>query len=73
MIRLLLNLYIYLLIIDAILSFFPHLRRHVVVANIRRAADFTCAPVRKILPRDLPVDFSPVVVILAIYLLMALW
>lgn len=73
MIRFLLNLYVYLLIIDAVMSFFPHLRRHYIVANIRKAADFTCAPVRKLLPRDLPLDFSPIVVILAIYLIMALW
>lgn len=73
MIRFLLDLYVYVIIIDAILSFFPDLRRHQAVIYLRRAADFTCAPVRRLLPRDLPLDFSPIVVILAIYLLKALW
>lgn len=73
MIRFLLNLYIFVLIADAIVSFFPQLRFHQAVAYLRKAADVTCKPVRRLLPPDLPFDFSPLVVILAIQLIKALW
>jgi len=73
MIRFFLNLYIIVLIVDAILSFFPQLRHQQAVIYLRQAADFSCKPIRKLLPPDLPFDFSPIVVILAIQLIKALW
>jgi YggT family protein len=73
MIRFILNLYIFVLIIDAILSFFPQMRNQQFVVYLRQAADVTCRPIRKLLPPDLPFDFSPIVVILAIQLIKALW
>ncbi len=68
MIRALIDLYILLLIVDVILSYLPQFKSHIVVVNIRKAANFTLAPVRKYLPQDLPFDISPIVVILLLKL-----
>ena len=73
MIRLLIQLYILVLIVDAILSFFPELRTQPWVQSIRRAAEWTEKPVRKFMPRDLPIDPTPIVVILLLNLVMVLW
>ena len=73
MIRNLLYLYMLILIADAILSYLPQFRHHPVVQWIRKAADFTCKPVRQLLPPNLPFDISPLIVILALRLLIALW
>lgn len=73
MIRAILNLYIFVIIIDAILSYFPQFRHHEWARQIRKLANFTLDPVRKLLPRDLPLDFSPLVVIIVIQMIMALW
>ena len=72
-IRTLLQLYIYVLIVDAILSYFPNLKDQNWRKQLKRAADFSCDPVRKHLPPHLPFDFSPILVILAIELFFFLW
>ena len=73
MIRLTIKFYILILLADMILSYFPQLHDNEVVKGIRKAADFTERPIRKLLPPDLPFDFSPLVVIVLLNLLMALW
>lgn len=73
MIRTILDIYILVLIVDVILSYFPQWRHQQVVMGIRQAADFTCRPVRRLLPPDLPFDFSPLIVILGIKLIEVLW
>jgi len=73
MIRFLLNLYSLILVVDAILSYLPTVRAQVWAQKIKRTADFTLNPIRKILPPDLPFDVSPIVVILALRVVMALW
>lgn len=73
MIRSLLDLYILLLIVNAILSYFPKYGLYPVVQKINMAANFTCAPVRKYLPKDLPFDVSPLIVIFLIKLITVLW
>lgn len=73
MIRFIIKLYIFLIIIDAILSYFPALRRHPLVLNLRRVTDLTLKPIRKILPPELPIDVSPLIVIIILNILMALW
>ena len=72
-IRTLLQLYVYSLIFDAILSFFPDLQRHKWRAQLKKICDVSCNPIRKLLPPNLPFDFSPILVILIINLLMFLW
>lgn len=73
MIRSLIDLYILLLIADVVLSYLPQYRNAQAVVFVRKAADFTCKPVRRLLPQDLPFDFSPMVVIIGLNLLKALW
>jgi uncharacterized protein YggT (Ycf19 family) len=72
-IRTVLQLYIYALIFDAILSFFPDLQKHKWRLQLKKICDYTCDPIRKLLPPHLPFDFSPILVILLINLLMFLW
>jgi YggT family protein len=40
---------------------------------IKKAANFTCRPIRQLMPPDLPFDFSPLIVIMGLNLLIALW
>lgn len=72
-IRTLLQIYIYALIFDAIFSFFPDLGKYEWRKKLRKICDYSCGPVRKLLPANLPFDFSPFLVILIINLLIFLW
>lgn len=73
MVRSLLYLYSLLLIVHIILSYLPQFKHQPWAIWIKRAADFTCKPIKSLLPPDLPFDFSPVIVILLINLLKFLW
>ncbi|MDD0853842.1 YggT family protein [Halobacteriovorax sp. GB3] len=74
MIRALIDLYILILFVDVILSYIPQYRRTVWGLKVKQVSDFTCAPIRRILPQhDLPFDFSPLIVILGLKLIEALW
>ncbi len=73
MIRLIIKAYILILIADMIISYFPQLRHNDLARWVRKAADVTERPIRDMLPKDLPFDFSPLIVILILNLLMALW
>ncbi|MBF0315876.1 MAG: YggT family protein [Oligoflexia bacterium] len=77
MIHFLLNFYILIIIADVILSFLPQFRHYQVVQFVRKAADLSLAPIRKflrnILPHDIPFDISPLIVIILLQLIMALW
>lgn len=77
MIRAILNVYILILVVDVILSYLPQFKNHPAAMNIRKVADFTCKPIRKLLkqafPQDFPFDFSPFVVILLIKIFESLW
>lgn len=74
MIRLLLDLYIFVLIINAILSYLPQYRYKQWVKKIKMVSDFTCSPIRRLLVSfDLPFDLSPLIVIILINLIKALW
>lgn len=73
MIRVIINLYIYVIILDAILTFFPQYKNQEWAKLIRKAADFTQKPIRKYLPKDVPWDPSPLIVIIILQLIMTLW
>jgi len=73
LVRLLIHLYIYLIIADAILSYLPQYRKNQWAQKLKEVADFSLNPIRKLLPMDLPVDLSPIVLIIVLNLLMALW
>jgi len=73
MIRYLIQFYIILLIVDTILSYLPQWNDEKWVKKIHQVANFTLNPVRKLLPPDLPFDFSPLIVIVALKLVEFLW
>ena len=73
MIRFLINLYIYIIIADSLLSYVPQYQEQEWAKAIKRFANYSLKPVRDILPKDLPMDFSPLVVIILLQILMSLW
>jgi uncharacterized protein YggT (Ycf19 family) len=73
MIRVLLDIYILVLIIDAALEFFPQYSKHQFAIYIKRLSDLTVKPVRRLLPKEWTFDVSWIIVILGIKLFMYLW
>ena len=74
LIRTLLNLYILLLIFDSILSYFPKVQNEEWRKKIKQSADYSLDPVRKKIPaHHLPIDISPIIVILIIQIVKFLW
>lgn len=73
MIRILIDIYIFLLIADAIISYFPQIHHYQVVKMLKVATEFSMAPIRKNLPQGLPLDPSPLVVIMILKIFAALW
>lgn len=73
MIRFILNIYIVIIIVDAVLSFFPNLRSNQIVSQIRMVADLSQKPIRRFLPPDIPFDPSPLIVIVLIQVIMKIW
>ena len=73
MIRFIINIYIYVLIFDAVFSFFPELRKYSWAQSIKKVAEFTCKPVRRYLPAGLGFDMSHLAVIVGLKLLTFLW
>lgn len=73
MIRFLINLYILIIIADAVISYIPQLHHQQWAKVIKKMADFTLNPIRKVLPQDIPLDISPIVVIILLQIIVALW
>ena len=73
MIRFLIDIYILLIIVDTIISYIPNLKSHPIILNIRMVTEFTQRPIRKYMPQGLPLDPSPLVVIILLKMLVALW
>ncbi len=73
MIRFLLHIYILIIIVDVVLSYFPSMVSYPWVKQLSRIAQFSQKPVRRLLPPDLPIDPSPLLVIIGIQLMMVLW
>ncbi len=70
MIHTLLQLFIYLLIADVILSYFPDIRRQKWAETLHKIADAPQKPIREMLPKDLPLDPTPMIVIILIQIIM---
>ncbi len=69
-----LSLYIYLVILDTILTFIPKWEKENWRLKIRDWSNYTLNPIRnKIEILKLPIDISPLVLILLIQLLKILW
>lgn len=69
---LLLQLLIMITFVDVILSYFPDVRRYGWAQSLRRVADIFQRPIREKLPRDIPLDPSPIIIIIGCRILMAL-
>jgi YggT family protein len=67
-----LQLYIYIIIADIILSYLPQYKTQKWAEFIHKAADLTMKPIREALPQGLPIDLSPMIVIILIQILMYL-
>ena len=70
LIHYILQLYIYVIIADIILSYVPNLRGQQWAQMIHKAAEVTCKPVRDLFPGDIPMDPSPMIVIILIQVVM---
>lgn len=73
MLRLILYVYMFILLVDFVVSMFPNLKHQPWAKKISNLTEPSCSIFRKYLPRDLKVDLSPFAVIASILLLMALW
>ncbi len=71
MVRALIDIFVLLIVVDAVLSFVPNpeIRRHPVVAQLRRLCDIPQRPIRQLLPPNIPFDPSPIIVILLLRML----
>ena len=68
----LLQLYIYIVIADIILSYVPNVRGQKWAEWIHKAAEVTTKPIRELFPPDIPIDPSPMIVIILIQVIMYL-
>ena len=73
MIRFILNIYSFIIIADVVLSYMPQYRGEAWAKMVRRLAGYTLNPIRRFMPEDLPVDISPMIVLIIIQLLPSLW
>lgn len=68
LIRLIVDLYIFLIILDVIFSYIPQFKHHSWAVSIHSLVELSCAPVRKFMNSNfslnLPLDVSPLIVIL---------
>lgn len=70
----LLEIFIILIVIDAVISFVPNpeIQHHPFVLQLRKLTDVPQKPIRQLLPPNMPFDPSPLVIILLIRMIMAL-
>ena len=73
MVRLFFELFIMLIIADSIISFFPQARSHPVSKKLKEVMDYFLNPIRRALPANLPFDFSPLILILIVRVMMSLF
>ena len=72
MIHALLQLYIYILIADVIMSYIPNVRGQKWAEILHKIADAPQKPIREMLPANMPLDPTPMIVIILIQMLMYL-
>lgn len=72
-IRTLLTIYSIALVVDAILSYIPNMNKQPWRLKLKQVCDYSCDPIRKKLPEVLPLDVSPLIVILLIKIFEILW
>jgi YggT family protein len=72
MIHGLLQIFIYLIIIDIILSYFPQMMSQKWARELHRIMEIPQKPIRELFPRDLPIDPAPIILIILIEIIMYL-
>jgi len=72
MIQGILQAFIYLLIIDVIVSYFPDLKSQGWAQKLRMITDIPQKPIRDLLPKNLPFDPAPMILIFLIQIVMYL-
>ncbi len=70
LLHLLLQLYIYVIIADVVMSYFPQARGQRWAQVLHKLANASQKPIRDMLPSHLPLDPTPMIVIILIQMLM---
>ena len=78
MISFLIKLYMFIIVLDVILSYLPQLARYQVVQNLHSLANICLKPIRKFLRKNFPqamghLDLSPLILLVILQLVLALW
>jgi uncharacterized protein YggT (Ycf19 family) len=71
--RVVIQLYIWVIIIDSFLSFLPQYRHQTWAVKVRELAEFGLAPIRQVMPKGMMIDFSPMILIILLNILMSLF
>lgn len=66
----LLQLYIYVIIADVVVSYIPEARKQKWAQILHKIADAPQKPIREALPKGMPLDPTPIIVIIVIQILM---
>lgn len=69
MIDAILQLFTLIIFFDVIMSYMPDLQKQEWARSLHKIADIPQKPIRDLLPRDLPLDPAPMIVIFLIQLL----
>jgi YggT family protein len=68
----LLQLYIYVIIADILMSYIPEARKQKWAQVLHKIADAPQKPIREMLPENMPLDPTPMIIIILIQMLMYL-
>lgn len=71
-IKSLLQFFIYIVLADVIMSYVPQMREQKWAQVLHKIADAPQKPIREMLPENLPLDPTPMIVIILIQMLMYL-
>ena len=72
MIDLVLQIFIYIIIADVLLSWIPEVRQQPWAQKLHEFANLPQKPIRDLLPKDLPLDPTPMIIIILCQMLMYL-
>lgn len=70
MIDAILQMFIYVIIVDVLLSWVPDVRRQKWAQTLHKIADAPQKPIREMLPQNMPLDPTPMIIIVLIQMLM---
>ena len=72
MIHAILQIFIYILIADVILSWLPDVRKQPWAQKLHEFANIPQKPIRDLFPKDIPIDPAPMILIILCQVLMSL-